>query len=230
MIMTTFANLRVPDDDTLVRAATEALTRPDSYFTSDDNLFWTHGITLGTHRDDDTMGVSNYACVTRDMTEVFPADVYEQHFSHWAVGYGQSLVVRVLRDADDDIEPGNITAAFAAITSIATWLRDDYPLYDESDYSEREYAESQETFDASWGDLTRCWDEDADGPEPSDAEQRACWELGLYEETGWWDHDAFKATIADMRREAAEAAAGELAAQVAAMENDGAGLYAPGTE
>jgi hypothetical protein len=172
------------------------------------------------------MGASNYACVTRDMTEVFPADVYEQHFSHWAVGYGQSLIVRVLRDADDDITPANITAAFAAITAIATGLRDSYPLYDESDYTEREYAESKETFDESWGDLTRCWDEDADGPEPDEAERQACWELGLYEETGWWDHDAFRATIADLRREA-EAEADELAAQEAAMENDGAGLYAP---
>jgi hypothetical protein len=200
--MTTFANMRVPDDDTLVRAATQALTRPDSYATSDDSLFVTHGLTIGTHRDDDTMGVSNYACITRDMTAVFPADVYEQHFSHWAVGYGQTLVVRVLRDADDDITPGNITAAFAAITSIAEGLRCDYPLYDDSDYSEREYAESQATFDESWRDLTRGWDEDADGPEPDEAERQACWELGLYEETGWWDHDAFKSAIADLRRAA----------------------------
>ena len=176
--MTIFASLRVPDDDALVRAATQALTRPDSYATSDENLFVTHGLTFSTHRDDDLLGQSNYACVLRDMAAVFPGDIYEQHFSHWAVGYGQSLVVRVLRDPDDDIEPGNITAAFAAVTSIAGFLRADYPFWDESDYSEREYAESQATFDESWGDLLRGWDTDNDGPEPGAAERQACWELG----------------------------------------------------
>lgn len=198
--MTTFDNVRIPDDDTLVRAATQALTRPDSYGTSDDNLFWTHGITIGTHRDDDLMGASNYARISEDMMAVFSdADVYVQYFSHWAVGYGESLIVRVLRDADDDITPDNITAAFAAITAIVTGLLD-YPLYDDSDYSEREYEQSKEEFRASWGDLMRGWDVDEDGPEPTAAERRACWELGLYEETGWWDHAAFKDTIADMRR------------------------------
>jgi len=170
--MSTFTRTRVPDDDTLVKAATEALTRPDSYATSDDQLFWTHGLTIGQHRDSDVMDRSNYERISEDMRTEFPGDIYVQHYSHWAVGYGETLVVRVLRDPNDDITPENITAAFTVITAIADALRSDYPVYDDSHYTQLEYDEQREQYEAEWGSMLRCyWDEDEDGPEPTDAER-----------------------------------------------------------
>lgn len=169
--MSTFTNIRVPDDDTLIKAATEALTRPDSYATSDDQLFWTHGLTFGQHRDSDVLARSNYERISADMRAAFPGDIDVQHFSHWAVGYGETLVVRVLRDPDDDITPENITGAFIVITAIADGLRSDYPVYDDSHYSRLEYDEQRGQYEDAWAGLLRSWDEDEDGPEPADAER-----------------------------------------------------------
>lgn len=169
--MSIFTRTRLPDDDLLVKAATEALTRPDSYSTSDDRLFWSHGLTFGQHRDSDVLDRSNYERISEDMRAEFPADTDVQYFSHWAVGHGETLIVRVLRDPDDDITPGNITAAFAIVTSIADALRSDYPVYDDSHYSQLEHDEQREEYESAWDDLLRNWDEDEDGPEPGDAER-----------------------------------------------------------
>lgn len=169
--MTAFANTRIPDEELLIQAATEALTRPDSYGTSDARLFCSHGLTVGQHRDSDVLDRSNYERISEDMRAAFPGDTDVQYFSHWAVGYGETLVVRVLRDPDDDITPENVTAAFMAITAIANMLRTHYPVYDDSHYSQLEYDEQREEYETAWADLLRHWDEDEDGPEPGDAER-----------------------------------------------------------
>lgn len=177
--MTAFASMTIPDDETLVRAATEALTHPaDSWF-SDGDLFVTHGLTIGRTRDSDLMDISNFERISEDMTAAFPGDVYITHASHWAFGWADQLTVRVIRDADDDITPDNITAAFMAITSIADGLRCDYPLYDDYDYYQREYEASNEAFTEVWGDMSLQWDTDTDGPEPQgsgSADMEYAWE------------------------------------------------------
>jgi hypothetical protein len=169
--MSIFMRIREPDDNTLVKAATEALTRPGSYMTSDDRLFWSHGLTFGQHRDSDVLDRSNYERISEDMRAEFPGDIDVQYFSHWAVGYGETLVVRVLRDPEDDITPENITGAFMVITAITDGLRCDYPVYDDSHYSQLEYDEQREEYEEVWAGVLRCWDEDEDGPEPTDAER-----------------------------------------------------------
>lgn len=152
--MSVFRNVILPDDDTMMEAAREALTHPPDSAFSNDDLFVTWGLTVSMHRDSDLVDVSNFERIHEDMQRVFPADVYVTHAGHWAVGWIDQLTVRVLEPwADpDNYTARDITRAFRVITSVATHLREQYPLYDESDYSQREYEQDQEDKRAAWDD------------------------------------------------------------------------------
>lgn len=149
-----FARTQLPDDDTLLQAAREALTHPPNSSFSDDNLFVTWGLTVGMHRDSDLADTSNFERIAEDMRHVFPADVHIVHSGHWAVGWLDQLAVRVLEPWADpyDYTARDITRAFRVITSIAAYLHEQYPLYDESDYSQREYEQNEEYRRSAWDD------------------------------------------------------------------------------
>ena len=71
-----------------------------------------------------------------------PDVVFESH-SHWLVGHVDGFSIRVFRD-------GQITAAFRKYHELETRM-DDYPILDESDYSDREYEATIENIDiAAW--------------------------------------------------------------------------------
>lgn len=72
-----------------------------------------------------------------------PDLVFESH-SHWAVGHVDGFSVRVFD------QHGEITPAFRAYFDLAERLAD-YPILDESDYSEKEYEATLENIeDAAW--------------------------------------------------------------------------------
>jgi hypothetical protein len=91
---------------------------------------WAH--TLSVHRDSDLLGQSNWEVILKDMEEKFPKDVTEERASHWAVGWIDKLMVRML---DDD---GCVTPAGEAILAWKDAL-EDYPIADESHHSEKEF-------------------------------------------------------------------------------------------
>lgn len=155
--MSIFRNVTLPDDKTLLRAANEALTHPPDSAFSDPDLFVTWGLTISVSRDDDILRQSNFERITEDMTKVFPADTDIVHAGHWAVGWVDELSVRVIEPWADpyDYTVRDITRAFAVIVSIATSLREQYPVYDDSDYSEREYAKALEDKEENWGAVVR---------------------------------------------------------------------------
>jgi len=64
--------------------------------------------------------------------------VHETH-SHWAVGYLDGYSIRVYG------KDGGITDAFNEFCRIKERL-DDYPILNESDYSEREYEATLENY------------------------------------------------------------------------------------
>ncbi len=71
-----------------------------------------------------------------------PDVVFESH-AHWAVGFIAGFSIRVFRD-------GEITEAFKTYHELAQRM-DDYPILDESDYSERELEATLENIDdAAW--------------------------------------------------------------------------------
>lgn len=98
------------------------------------------------HRDSGLLDQSNAAAIHRELDRFTDGDdpdvVFESH-SHWAVGHIDGFSVRVFRD-------GKITEAFEKYHELAEQI-DDYPILDESDYSDREYEATLENIaDAAW--------------------------------------------------------------------------------
>jgi hypothetical protein len=90
---------------------------------------------LYTHnRDSGLLDVSNAAAITAALapfTEGNDPDVVAERHDHWAVGWIDGSSVRVFRG-------GEITDAFRTYHGLARKMSD-YPVLDETDYSNREY-------------------------------------------------------------------------------------------
>ena len=99
------------------------------------------------NRDSGLLDLSNAHVITKTMesfTEGDDPDVVVESHSHWAVGHVDGFSLRVL-DAS-----GEITEAFKAYHELAERL-DDYPILDESDYSDREFEATLDNIkDAAW--------------------------------------------------------------------------------
>jgi hypothetical protein len=98
------------------------------------------------HRDSGLLDQSNAAVIEKALAPFTEADdpdvVFESH-SHWAVGHVDGFSLRVFRN-------GEITEAFEKYHELAERM-DDYPILDESDYSDREVeATIQNIEDAAW--------------------------------------------------------------------------------
>ena len=98
------------------------------------------------NRDSGLLDQSNAGVIEKAMKPFSEGDdsdvVFESH-SHWAVGHVDGFSVRVFKD-------GEITKAFETYHELARQL-DDYPVLDESNYSEREFEATLENIeDAAW--------------------------------------------------------------------------------
>ncbi len=98
------------------------------------------------HRDSGILDQSNAAVIAKALEQFTEGDdpdvVFESH-SHWAVGHIDGFSVRVFKD-------GQITNAFRAYHNLAERMAD-YPVLDESDYSERELEATLENLPlAAW--------------------------------------------------------------------------------
>lgn len=99
------------------------------------------------NRDSGLLDQSNAAVISKAMAPFADDDdpdvVFESH-SHWACGWISGFSIRVF-DAS-----GAITQAFTQYHELAQAM-DDYPILDESDYSERELTATLENIvDAAW--------------------------------------------------------------------------------
>jgi hypothetical protein len=98
------------------------------------------------NRDSGLLDQSNAAYIAKALKPFIEGDdpdvVMESHH-HWAVGHIDGFSVRVFKD-------GEITEAFAKYHELAEAM-DQYPILDESDYSERETTATVENIaDAAW--------------------------------------------------------------------------------
>jgi hypothetical protein len=99
------------------------------------------------NRDSRLLDQSNAQVITKAMESFTEGDdpdvVFESH-SHWAVGHVDGFSLRVFD------QHGEITPALKAYHALAERL-DDYPILDESDYSNREYEATLDNIkDAAW--------------------------------------------------------------------------------
>ena len=99
------------------------------------------------NRDSGLLDQSNAKVISKAMapfTEGDDADVVIESHSHWAVGHIDGFSIRVF-DSN-----GEITDAFRKYHELAEAM-DQYPILDESDYSERELEATLENVeDAAW--------------------------------------------------------------------------------
>jgi hypothetical protein len=111
------------------------LKRPEDWA-----IIYTH------NRDSGLLDQSNAAVITKAMqpfTEGDDPDVCFESHHHWAVGHVDGFSLRVFKR-------GRITKAFRVYHELAERMAD-YPVLDESDYSEREYEATFENLDlAAW--------------------------------------------------------------------------------
>jgi hypothetical protein len=151
------------DADTLAKAAEEALARPSDSAWFDDRLFDTHGcVFTWADRSDDLLGESNFHTMLAELqgiaasedNECEPDDVIDVSAGHWAVGSVRHIFVRV-RDYV------GYTPVFAEAARMALYIRDEYPILDESDYSEREWKAYEEDQDNALADVKRTHGEDS---------------------------------------------------------------------
>lgn len=157
------------DDEDLVKAAKEALERPSDFgYYGNLPLFESWGMTYAKTRDSDVLDRSNFRRLLEDVQGVATAEdgdnaedsegyVQTLTCSHWLCGWVEHIVVRVLEDPEGDIVPENITHTFKFMADACLRLRDEYPVYDESDYSELENEECEAAFDSEWDGVD--WDE-----------------------------------------------------------------------
>jgi hypothetical protein len=98
------------------------------------------------NRDSGLLDRSNAAVFAKALKPFADAEdpdvVFESH-SHWAVGHVDGFSIRVFKD-------GEITPAFQRYHELATAI-EEYPILDESDYSDREYEATLENIPiAGW--------------------------------------------------------------------------------
>lgn len=122
--------------------ADKALTQPpDSYF-GNDNLWITHGMS-GFHqtRDSDCVEIANFRTVLAILEEEFgPENVdglwWTNHSTHWAVGWVDQIMVKIIIDPDNAVNDiDNITAIFKRCVELHDEL-ESYPILDDMTYSE----------------------------------------------------------------------------------------------
>ncbi len=153
-----------PEDYVPVMAA-EALERPSDSYWRDEDMWNTHTVMFAySPLADDLLGESNYHTILAALTAEFPGDsrVEASGFGHWTYAHFDAIKIRVLD------KRGRITPEFAMAAVYARALQD-YPLFDEEDYSERESAEYDRQFTEELNWLSR-------SVELTDAQRQAIWE------------------------------------------------------
>ena len=159
------------------------LSDPDAWA-----IIYTH------NRDSGLLDQSNAAVIAKtleSLTEGDDPDVFLELHSHWAVGQVDGFSIRVFRN-------GEITEAFKVYYDLAQCLAD-YPILDESDYSDREYEATLENLPlAAWRiekryELPEGWE----GEVYSWLSDNRCWAIENKDDLGGWpDEDDLEAAFA----------------------------------
>jgi len=133
-----FCDWEQPDTETILKRATEALKHPQDAVFWDEDVYSTHTLMFySAPASDDMISQSNHRTILRDLSAAYkrsPRAIESSSIRHWTYSHFDCIKVQVTY-VNGDIHP-----AFVDALTIALKL-DDYPLWDESDYSELETAE-----------------------------------------------------------------------------------------
>jgi hypothetical protein len=138
--------------DYVPEMAAQALERPSDSGWRDDRMWVTHTLMFAhAPASDDILGESNLRRILEDLQAEFPGEdrVSAGGFGHWTYSHFDAVLIRVLD------KRGRITPEFAVAAVIARTLRDEYPVYDEDNYSELEMEYWDKAFDSEFDWLSR---------------------------------------------------------------------------
>ena len=138
-----------PDEDyhqaALIAVASFNHQRDFMYHEKDFPLGVTWAYTFGRHRDSDCLTDSNFECIHDYLFNKYPDDVTIKGAGHWAVGWVESICVRMFSN------DGTLTNAGKEALDINAALLD-YPVYNEEDFCQREWEEKSELADSDLSD------------------------------------------------------------------------------
>jgi hypothetical protein len=129
----------------IVDMARRSLERPEDFgYWGDADMFNTWGWAgIDYHRDSKILDHANYQTFHRDIVPNY-ADYFDsERMNHWAVGWVERTIVKVLVNDEDGIIFENITDAFCKTVEMLNVL-DEYPVFDDELYCEMEWKKNIE--------------------------------------------------------------------------------------
>ncbi len=126
-------------NDILIAARESLEHPPDFAYFGDYHEEDGWGRAFGQHRDSDALARSNFTVISEDLLTRFPDDVHVESCNHWAVGWVETLRIRVTTQPSFITEE-SITDCFHAVIEWQEAL-ESYPVADESHFSELETEE-----------------------------------------------------------------------------------------
>jgi len=136
------STMSLPEDH-IVDMASLSLTRPDDFgYWGNADLFHTWGWAgIDYNRDSGVLDKANYQAFHRDIVPLYEDHFTSERMNHWAVGWVERTLVKVLHNDVDGIISTNITEAFCETLSVLESLSD-YPVLDDALYSDMEWEEN----------------------------------------------------------------------------------------
>jgi hypothetical protein len=126
-----------------------AITQPEDAWFGNDQLWYSHGMSgWNQHRDSEILERANFQFVTEELAEKFgdpdPDGLWWiNHATHWAVGWVDQIMVRILEDPELPIEESNLTEIF----KFCIELLEDQKIYTILDDSHYELLKEQALID-----------------------------------------------------------------------------------
>ena len=136
----------IPDVEEAAKAIVQNWKKQSNFVLFDEPKDSENYAIVYTHsRDSSLLEESNAAVIEKKMTPYLEAedpDIETFESSHWAVGWLRGYMIRVYRD-------GEITPAFRACHEVMV-QKEDYPILDETDYSQRQHDALVENVSSYW--------------------------------------------------------------------------------
>lgn len=137
---------------------------------------------IGQHGDSDVLDRSNFQVIYEDLLARFPDDVEIDRSSHWAVGWHEIILVTAWNE--ENLMHGKSPSIHPAFLAAIEWQDklDNYPVADESHYSDLEFEEFSEWVegDASWYFSHYCDENNLEIPMAEDFSSKLLEELGAH--------------------------------------------------
>lgn len=140
---------KIYQDFDIVELATQSMVKPDDFgWWGKEEMFVSWGWAgIDKHNASDSLEISNFDFITKDLMTRFPDDFEIVGLRHWAVGHVDRLTCKVLINEKSGVVEDNITEAFRAAIE---WLIDlsEYPVANDDAWSEYCVEETIETIEA----------------------------------------------------------------------------------